>query len=258
MSASVASGSDFCEVGVPEGGLEASTWRWPSGVQRTSTHLPSKSFASWAEIAGSKHVARRTFEFRALTAQCERMSGASLALRTSTARTPSGTSSSPLTAPLRRIVGVLKTLSWMCIILSMSWSSPRTGLSTVEINCHGGSWARPRSTGSKRCSARLTAIRDVPRSTSSTKTSMFRWGTPTCAPRKAAFGPIRLWHLSESSPTMRLSLSLIAFSSRALSVAPFHRCAAQSGANFVQSARIAWSSSSIGMCPTREVNITLS
>mmetsp|Transcript_4749 Transcript_4749/g.13764 ORF Transcript_4749/g.13764 Transcript_4749/m.13764 type:complete len:206 (+) Transcript_4749:875-1492(+) len=89
-----------------------STSRLPSALHRISTHLPAKS-SNFAEMAGSKQVASNTPKFRARTAQCERMSGASFAERTRTPTTPSGTSSSPLTAPLRSTVGVSKTLSWM-------------------------------------------------------------------------------------------------------------------------------------------------
>mmetsp|Transcript_9839 Transcript_9839/g.23343 ORF Transcript_9839/g.23343 Transcript_9839/m.23343 type:complete len:298 (+) Transcript_9839:529-1422(+) len=96
----------------------------PSGLHLTSTHLSAKSDASFSEIFGSKHVARSTPKFLARTAQCERMSGASFALRTRTPRTPSGTSSSPLTAPLSRIVGVWKISPCTPIILSMSLKTP--------------------------------------------------------------------------------------------------------------------------------------
>mmetsp|Transcript_100073 Transcript_100073/g.280410 ORF Transcript_100073/g.280410 Transcript_100073/m.280410 type:complete len:320 (-) Transcript_100073:1250-2209(-) len=204
-------------------------------------------------MAGSKHVASSTPKLRARTAQCDKMSGASFAERTSTPTTPSGTSSSPLTAPLRSTVGVSKTLSWMLSILSMRRNSPCTGLSTGEIICHGGRCAKLRNTGSKRWRQRLTAMRDVPRSTSSTKTSMLRFGAPTCSPRKVALGPMSTWHLSHNSPTTRLVLSTMAFNNKALSTGPFHFCCAHSPAKAVQSAKIAWSSSSMGKCPTKEV-----
>mmetsp|Transcript_22052 Transcript_22052/g.63066 ORF Transcript_22052/g.63066 Transcript_22052/m.63066 type:complete len:271 (-) Transcript_22052:3107-3919(-) len=204
----------------PAGRGLASTSREPSGLQRTSTHLPSKSLASFSEIAGSKQVARRTPKFRARTAQCDKMSGASFAERTSTPTTPSGTSSSPLTAPLSNTVGVSKTLSWMCSILSIRRNSPCTGLPTGEIICHGGRCARPRRTGSRRWSTKLTAMREVPRRTSSTKMSIVFFGAPTCSPKKAALGPMSAWQRSLSSPTTRLVRSVIALSSKALSVEP--------------------------------------
>mmetsp|Transcript_53894 Transcript_53894/g.153680 ORF Transcript_53894/g.153680 Transcript_53894/m.153680 type:complete len:369 (-) Transcript_53894:3281-4387(-) len=171
----------------------ARTERDPSGLQVTSTHLPSKSAASPAEMAGSKQVAKSTPKLRARTAQWDRMSGASLALRTSTPTTPSGTSSSPLTAPLRRTVGVSNTLSCICSILSITLSSPWIGFATVEIICHGGRCANSRSTGSIRCSTRLIAISAVPRSTSSTNTSMACFGASMASPRKAALGPMKVW-----------------------------------------------------------------
>mmetsp|Transcript_79794 Transcript_79794/g.243981 ORF Transcript_79794/g.243981 Transcript_79794/m.243981 type:complete len:457 (-) Transcript_79794:2872-4242(-) len=230
----------------------------PLGLQRTSTHLPLKSCSSCSEIFGSKHVASNTPKFRARTAQCDKMSGASLAERTRTPTTPSGTSSSPLTAPDNNTVGVSNTLSWMCIILSINWNSPCTGLSTGEIICHGGKCAISRSTGSNRCSTKLTAIRDVPRKTSSTKTSMFRFGASICSPKNAAFGPMSCWHLSHNSPTTRLVRSAMALRSNALSVGPFHFCCAAAPPRVFQSARIAWSSSSVGRWPTSEVSKQLS
>mmetsp|Transcript_113093 Transcript_113093/g.359343 ORF Transcript_113093/g.359343 Transcript_113093/m.359343 type:complete len:297 (-) Transcript_113093:5592-6482(-) len=87
-----------------------STESVPSLLQRTSTHWPTSSASILVVISGSKHVASNIPAFRARTAQCERMSGAEAASRTSTPCTPTGTSSSPLTAPLRRIVGVSKIL----------------------------------------------------------------------------------------------------------------------------------------------------
>ena len=151
------------------------------------------------------HVQRRTPKFRALTAQWDKMSGASLALRTSTPRTPSGTwrmqnackmpcyghvaSSSPLTAPLKRIVGVWKTSPCTPVILSMSCKTPLMGLSIGEIICQGGRCAKSRKTGSMRCRIRLTAIKEVPLKTSSTKTSMFFLGASMAVPKKAALGP---------------------------------------------------------------------
>ena len=70
-------------------------------------------------------------------------------------------------------------------------------------------------TGSSRCKRMLTAISDVPRSTSSTKISMLLLRMPRASPRKATLGPIILWHLSDSSPTTRLMRSAKAFRSRA-------------------------------------------
>mmetsp|Transcript_50002 Transcript_50002/g.119390 ORF Transcript_50002/g.119390 Transcript_50002/m.119390 type:complete len:228 (+) Transcript_50002:982-1665(+) len=132
------------------GASQAAMMRLPSGLHLTSTHFSAKSAASCSEILGSKQVANSTPKFLARTAQCERMSGASRALRTRTPRTPSGTSSSPLTAPLRRMVGVWKVSPCTPRILSMSLKMPLIGLSTGEIICHGGKWAMSRSTGSMR------------------------------------------------------------------------------------------------------------
>mmetsp|Transcript_44398 Transcript_44398/g.103747 ORF Transcript_44398/g.103747 Transcript_44398/m.103747 type:complete len:226 (-) Transcript_44398:846-1523(-) len=53
------------------------TVRLPSGLHLTSTHFSAKSCASCSEMLWSKQVAMSTLKFRALTAQCERMSGAS-------------------------------------------------------------------------------------------------------------------------------------------------------------------------------------
>mmetsp|Transcript_17376 Transcript_17376/g.40530 ORF Transcript_17376/g.40530 Transcript_17376/m.40530 type:complete len:240 (+) Transcript_17376:1019-1738(+) len=173
------------------GRVASSTVKLPLMSHFTWTHFPSKSFARPAEMAGSKQVASSTPKFLARTAQCDKMSGASFALLTSTATTPSGTSSSPLTAPLSSTVGVSNTLSWMCTILSIKCSSPCTGFSTAEISCQGGKCASSRRTGSRRCKIKLTAINEVPRKTSSTNTSMLCLGTPTCSPRKADLGPIK-------------------------------------------------------------------
>mmetsp|Transcript_78399 Transcript_78399/g.253992 ORF Transcript_78399/g.253992 Transcript_78399/m.253992 type:complete len:219 (+) Transcript_78399:1165-1821(+) len=191
----------------------------PSCLQITSTHWPTNSVSICFVMSGLKHVARSTPEFRARTAQCERMSGAEAASRTSTAWTPTGTSSSPLTAPLSRIVGVSKILSCMWSMRSMTCSSPCTGWSTAEIICQGGRCAMPRSCGSSLLSTRLTEKRALPRSTSSTKTSSSCCGTPTAPPRCRALGPMRSWKVSTCSPTTRERRSHMAFSSSALSTA---------------------------------------
>mmetsp|Transcript_43400 Transcript_43400/g.122791 ORF Transcript_43400/g.122791 Transcript_43400/m.122791 type:complete len:253 (-) Transcript_43400:836-1594(-) len=160
-----------------------STVTVPSCPQLTCTHSPTSVASICSVIAGSKHVAKRTPEFRARTAQCERMSGAEAASRTSTAWTPAGTSSSPLTAPLRRIVGVSKILSCMWSMRGTEISSPHRGRSTAAIICHGGRCAMARSCGSSLLSTRLTEKSALARSTSSTKTSSTCFGAPIASPR---------------------------------------------------------------------------
>mmetsp|Transcript_124569 Transcript_124569/g.346863 ORF Transcript_124569/g.346863 Transcript_124569/m.346863 type:complete len:314 (+) Transcript_124569:1126-2067(+) len=240
----------------PDSGREAlSIDSVPSCLQRISTHWPTNSRSIRSVTPGSKHVASRTPELRARTAQCERMSGAEAASRTSTACTPTGTSSSPLTAPLRSTVGVSKILSCMWRILSTTWISPCTGRSTAEIICHGGSCATLRNCGSSRLSTRLTEKRALPRSTSSTNTSRTCCGTPTALPRWHAFSPRRVWKASTCSPTTRERRSHMAFSNSALSTAlPLYRRAAHSPESCIQSTSTARSSACKGMCPRIDIS----
>mmetsp|Transcript_53489 Transcript_53489/g.148726 ORF Transcript_53489/g.148726 Transcript_53489/m.148726 type:complete len:236 (-) Transcript_53489:974-1681(-) len=206
-------------------------------------------------MSGSKQVASNTPEFRARTAQCERMSGAEAASRTSTACTPTGTSSSPLTMPLMSTVGVSKIWSCMCSIFSTTCNSPCTGRSTVDIICQGGRAAMSRNWGSNLFKTRLTEKSALPRSTSSTKLSNTSFGALTAPPMCNAFGPMSVWKASTWSPTTLAKRSHIALRSSALSAALLLcRSAAQSGVNWIQSMSTARSSTINGMCPRTAVN----
>mmetsp|Transcript_56050 Transcript_56050/g.164580 ORF Transcript_56050/g.164580 Transcript_56050/m.164580 type:complete len:244 (+) Transcript_56050:1056-1787(+) len=201
-------------------GLSArSTESEPSGLQITFTHWPASSDSMRAVMSGSKQVASSTPELRARTAQCDRMSGAEAASLTSTAWTPTGTSSSPLTMPLRKIVGVSKIRCSIPTMRSMTFSSPWTGRSTAEIICQGGRCAMPRSCGSSRLSTRLTEKSALPRRISSTKKSRTCLSVPTAWPMCWALGPIRFWNMSTCSPTTRVRRSTMDLSRSALSTA---------------------------------------
>mmetsp|Transcript_57782 Transcript_57782/g.151985 ORF Transcript_57782/g.151985 Transcript_57782/m.151985 type:complete len:238 (+) Transcript_57782:1289-2002(+) len=189
----------------------------PSALQRSSTHWLASSDSIRAVMSGSKQVASSTPELRARTAQCDRISGAEAASLTNTAWTPTGTSSSPLTMPLRKIVGVSKMRCSMPIILPMTFSSPWMGLSTAEINCQGGRCAMARSCGSSLLSTRLTEKSALPRRTSSTKILRISLGALTAFPRCMALGPMRFWNMSTCSPTTRMRRSVMDLSSKALS-----------------------------------------
>mmetsp|Transcript_11917 Transcript_11917/g.20115 ORF Transcript_11917/g.20115 Transcript_11917/m.20115 type:complete len:320 (-) Transcript_11917:2439-3398(-) len=191
----------------------------PFGFRRsTSPCRPCRAL----KASASKHDPKHTFSLRARTLTCDSTSGMS---GVSSATTPSGISSSPVTRAATSTVGRSYTL--FCTSCRLGTTSTKPCASTGEMICHAPRSAACLRTGSNLLSRMDSGAAPPPRMTSSLKTLLTWPSTLRRSPIWSAMGWKRALYRSPvlcSAPLMRSITALARSAHESLPVPAANTC----------------------------------